>query len=1013
MKALRELARLSVARLLAERIASRACAWAPALVLTFGVGLGAGLAAAAAQTLPQGPDPAAQQDASIRFEQRIITEIRFEPSDQPYPTDVLKSILPIKAGDRFNAQTLQQAIQRLFSTGRYADVAVDGTLAADGEGVVLKFLTKRAYFVGRVEVVGVKGPPNAGQLASTSKLELGAPFHVEDRGSATESIENLLRRNGFYHARVSSDVEYENDTEQAHVTFLVDTGKRAHYERPIIAGTPRRPLDKIVRATHWHRLWGWMGWQPVTESRTQSGPDYVRAYYLKQNLVLARVALRGLEYHEPTNTVQPALQIGAGPEVLIQVTGVKISRGKLRQLVPVYQEHAVDTDLLIEGQHNIESYLQSQGYFEANVDYSTKEENGSQTITYKVSLGGKHYLAHLVIRGNSYFSLSTIRERMLTLPARLPRYPHGRYSEATVNADLQAIRELYQTNGFQDVKVDYVARDNYGGKPGNLELTISIDEGAQSLVSSVTIEGVPQEEANYFYSTLISSKGQPYSAVNVAADRDYMLNYYYNRGYTDATFDYYLDTVDLPNRVKLRFRLTPGKKRYVRQVLVSGLRTTKRHLVYDRIQLHQGDPFSLEKNTDSQRALYDLGIFARVNTALQNPDGEEDSKNVLYQLDEAHRYSMTFGGGAQLGRIGGGVTTFDDPAGATGFVPRGTFGISRINFLGLGETIALNTSVSTVEQRASLTYYAPHLSGNNKFSLTLNALFDNASDIRTFTSHRREVSAQVAEKLSKIYTIQYRVVFRRVTESDLKISPSLVPVLAAPDRTGLLGISLIRDTRDDPVDAHRGAYTTVDMFYASRYLGSETQFGRFLVRNSTYYKLTRSLVFARSTQFGVIETVQSGAEIPLPERFFSGGAESMRAFPDNQAGPRDLTTGFPLGGGAILMNNLELRFPLFGDNLGGVLFVDSGNVYNDLGDVDFRFRQRNVQDFDYMAQSAGIGFRYRTPIGPIRLDLSFSPDAPRFFGFAGTEQQLINGQGVATVQKINAFQFHFSLGQAF
>jgi outer membrane translocation and assembly module TamA len=81
--------------------------------------------------------------------------------------------------------------------------------------------------------------------------------------------------------------------------------------------------------------------------------------------------------------------------------------------------------------------------------------------------------------------------------------------------------------------------------------------------------------------------------------------------------------------------------------------------------------------------------------------------------------------------------------------------------------------------------------------------------------------------------------------------------------------------------------------------------------------------------------------------------------------------------------------------------------------VDFRFRQRNVQDFDYMVQSAGIGFRYRTPIGPIRLDLSFSPDAPRFFGFAGTEQQLINGQGVATVQKINAFQFHFSLGQAF
>jgi outer membrane protein assembly complex protein YaeT len=999
------MAGLAVARLFAERMAWHARGWAPALVVGLGV--------AAAQTQPQVPGPAAQPDASMRFEDRIITEIRFEPIDQPYPPDVLTRILPIKAGDRFNGHTLEGAIQKLSSTGRYADIAVDGTLAADGEGMVLKFVTKRAYFVGRVEVVGVKDPPNEGQLVSASKLELGAPFHVEDRETATESIENLLRRNGFYHARVNSNIEYENGAEQAQVTFLVDSGKRAHYEQPIIAGTPRRPLDKIVRSTHWHRIWGWLGWQPVTDSRTQAGANNVRSYYQKKDLLLARVSLRGLDYHEQTNTVQPALQIGAGPEVMIQVTGVKIPRGTLKQLVPIYQERTMDTDLIVEGRQNIESYLQSKGYFEADVDYSLKEDNDRRTITYNVNLGAKHYLVRLTIRGNAYFPVSTIRERMLTLPAQFPRYPYGRYSEATVNADLEAIRELYRTNGFQDVKVDYVARDNYGGRPGHLELTITIDEGVQWLVAGVAIEGVPQDEANYFYSTLISSKGQPYSAVNVAADRDYMLNYYYNRGYPDATFDYYMDSVDLPNRVKLRFRLTPGKKRYVRQVLVSGLKTTKRHLVYDRIQLHEGDPLSLEKNTDTQRALYDLGIFARVNTALQNPDGEEDSKYVLYQLDEAHRYSMTFGGGAQLGRIGGGVTTFDDPAGSTGFVPRGTFGISRINFLGLGETIGLNSTISTVEQRASLTYFAPHLSGSKKFTLTLNVLFDDASDIRTFTSHRREVSAQVGHKLSKVYTIQYRLVFRRVTESDLKIDPSLVPILAQPDRTGLLGISVIRDTRDDPVDAHHGAYTTVDMFYASRYLGSETQFGRFLARNSTYYKLTRNLVFARSTQFGVIETTQPGAVIPLPERFFSGGAESMRAFPDNQAGPRDLDTGFPLGGGAILMNNLELRFPLFGDNLGGVLFIDSGNVYDDLHDVDLRFRQRNLQDFDYMVQSAGIGFRYRTPIGPIRLDLSFSPDAPRFFGFKGTEQQLIDGQGIATVQKINAFQFHFSLGQAF
>ena len=120
-----------------------------------------------------------------------------------------------------------------------------------------------------------------------------------------------------------------------------------------------------------------------------------------------------------------------------------------------------------------------------------------------------------------------------------------------------------------------------------------------------------------------------------------------------------------------------------------------------------------------------------------------------------------------------------------------------------------------------------------------------------------------------------------------------------------------------------------------------------------------------------------------------------------------------LGGNALFTNTFELRFPLYGDNLAGVLFQDAGNVYATLGDVSFRFRQHNLQDFDYMVQDVGFGLRYRTPIGPVRLDLSFSPNAPRFFGLKGTEEDLINGTAISTVQKISAFQFHFSLGQAF
>src|SRR5260370_23799919 len=163
-----------------------------------------------------------------------------------------------------------------------------------------------------------------------------------------------------------------------------------------------------------------------------------------------------------------------------------------------------------------------------------------------------------------------------------------------------------------------------------------------------------------------------------------------------------------------------------------------------------------------------------------------------------------------------------------------------------------------------------------------------------------------------------------------------------------------------------------------------------LVRNATYDRLTRNLVLARQTQLGIISPFSSPPgltdqqSVPLPERFFGGGADSLRSFPYNQAGPRDIgqplvpggpvsqATGFPLGGNALLFNNVELRFPLVGANIGAVLFHDIGNVFSTLSPLTFRSSHRNLNDFDYMTHAVGMGIRYRTPVGPVRLDLAYS-----------------------------------------
>jgi outer membrane translocation and assembly module TamA len=208
-------------------------------------------------------------------------------------------------------------------------------------------------------------------------------------------------------------------------------------------------------------------------------------------------------------------------------------------------------------------------------------------------------------------------------------------------------------------------------------------------------------------------------------------------------------------------------------------------------------------------------------------------------------------------------------------------------------------------------------------------------------------------------------------------------------------------------------YYSVDLAVANRAFLSDPSFGRLLARNSSYHRVSRDYVLSRNTTFGWIYNYGK-PQVPLPERFFAGGAVSHRGFPENQAGPRDLATGFPLGGRALLFNQTELRFPLAGNNLGGVLFHDAGNIYTRIQDISFRYSQRDLTDFDYMVHAIGFGVRYRTPIGPVRVDLAYGANSPRFFGYRGNLNDLLQGNlGAPISQRVSRFQFHFSLGQAF
>jgi outer membrane protein insertion porin family len=996
------------------------------------VALLAGLATAFGPLFGQEPG---QDTTTARWEGRPISRIEFDPPQQPLAAEELTRLLPLKAGSTLRMDDVRDAIRKLYATGRFADVSIDvnpSDANQGGSGVVLRISTELQYFISGVNIAGEHEPPNRNQLITASKLELGVLFAESDLDQAVDNMLEKMRLNGLYNAKIQRRVDRSPETEEANVYFDLDSGYRAHFDGIELAGQLNSTKESAIKATGWHRGFGPIqlpGWRDVTESRVQTGLERLRQDFQKGDRLEAKVTLDKLDYHPATNTATPYLTIESGPIVEVRTTGTKVSSGRLRELVPVYQERTVDRSLLVEGQRNLAEYFRSKGYFDAQVDFMQSDPAPNRTlIEYNITSGDRHNLKHIDIVGNRYFDYATLRERMNLQTASFLRRRHGLYSERLLQQDEENIADLYKANGFPDVMVMHPQiQDDYGGQHGNLAVEIQISEGPQWLVNQLTIEGVPAEDQVYLRSIVRSIEGQPYSAANIAADRDSILGYYYNTGYPDARFESSQDPAPAPNRMNLHYKVIPGERQFVRGTLVRGLETTKASLVKSRISVAPGDPISQIRISQSQQKLYDLGIFSKVQTALQNPEGKEEQKYVLFHLDEARKYSFNFGVGAELARIGGGINSLDYPAGTTGFSPRVSVGVSRINFLGLGHIVSLQTQVSTLRRRALASYSAPQFEGYENLALTFSALFDDSNDVRTFAARRWEGTVQLAQKLSRANSIQYRYTFRRVTldRNSLKIQPQLIGLLSQPDRVGLVGGSFVQDRRDDPVNSHRGMLNSIDLGYAYRGLGSETDFTRVLVRNATYYPIGREIVLARSLQIGYIQRWGGLAQIPLAERFYSGGASTDRAFPDNQAGPRDPLTGFPIGGSALFFHSTELRFPLIGDNIGGVFFHDMGNVYTAVNTISFRFHQKDLQDFDNMVHSIGFGIRVRTPVGPIRVDLSFSPNPPRFFGFNGTlddllkvpaNQPLCSSQTpspMCSQQRISWFQFHFSLGQTF
>ncbi|HEX4038540.1 MAG TPA: POTRA domain-containing protein [Acidobacteriaceae bacterium] len=1003
-----------------------------------------------------------------------VEEIRFEGVTRD-SLEPLPERLPQQPNQPLNAENVHTSLRRLFATGLYRTIAVNAE--RQGNGVALIYTGTPTIFLGRISVKGVKSRELSNQLNYSTRLNPGTPYTDTKLSRAEELLQETMQQSGYYQGTVMPHTTIDQTNAAINLQFEIKTGKQARVGAVTVQG------DSGMTAPAFRKKAKLKQGSKVNSDTVSRALTGLRKTYQKQQRLEANVRLASSKYQKPANHVDYGFQADRGPVVRIVVEGAKLSTGKVHSLVPVYSEGTLDEDLLNEGSKRIRDYYQREGYFHAKVTNTTLAKGGVTHITYNVTLGHRDRIASVAIKGNGYFGTWLLQQR-LSVQAASFFVRHGIYSQALEQADVNSITALYQGNGFSDVKVTPEVRETQGRNgERNLAITYSIVEGVQQKVGTYNIQGITQAQLNTLQPRLSLQPGQPYSGNNLAADRDTILGYFLDNGYDHAqvTLQQNPSPKD-PNLIDVNLRVTPGDQILIRKVLISGLHYTHRKTVEPDILVVPGKPLDQAKLLETQRQLYNLTLFNEVTTAVENPGGDELAKNVLVQFDEARRWDVSYGGGfqAQTGtpntncpnavsliQLGINPSTYScSPNGKFGVSAVAELDVSRINLWGRNQTVTFRGEYGSLEQEFTLNYNAPRFLNRKSIDLSFGGGYINAQNVVTFASSTSEGDIRVTQRPNLKDTLIYQLSYRRVKvdPNTIQVSPDLIPLLSEPVRVGGPELTWVHDTRrPEPLDARAGMYNSVQIFATDNsVLDSQANYAHFDWTNSTYYALGKhkDYILARNTRFGMERVFGEGKfeTIPLPERLYAGGPESLRGFPLNSAGPRDSLTGFPIGGAGVFVNQTELRFPYpqlpyFGKSLGFVLFEDMGNVFNNSSDIwpsAIRIKQPHSYtcdtlpyltiaeqqkvtrssstnpigqcDFNDFSHTVGVGARYHTPIGPIRVDFGYNVNPPVYPVLV----QYSNESGVkcfasppAAVAKsacygqAGHFNFFFSIGQAF
>lgn len=854
----------------------------------------------------------------------IITSIQSDLKLHKLTEEEVIALIPLHEGSRYSEQLVDQAEETLRHTGLFEKVEIGITQLK--KEVSVRIVLVEARTIRKLSVSG-NYPFLSRKILRFSSLQPGEPYRPEIISQDEKRVAAFFEKEGYYGTKVTIVSSFDDKNYLANLKIKIKKGKTYRLGYVTFNGNTffnnSYLKNKLFSFTHF-RL-----------RKLKKQLKKIEKIYIEKGFVRARVRLTSTEVNHEKRQVDVVVNIKERKRLRLKFVGNRwFSPQTLDDYVTFYQERGYDRFEIERSKKKLINFYHLNGFINVSVETDVdKSKEDEIRIIMNIHEGPRARLKKAIFKGNKTFSKGKLSKIMINKRHTLGR--QGFFRQEVVEEDLERIITYYQKNGFFDAQI--IDREIIPNKfSDQITLKINLDEGKPYTVETIHFEGNELFETSYLFKKIGLKVGKRYSRKKLKKAEDKIQSMYQEKGYAymkiTSTPELYPET----NSTTLTVQIEEGPQTHIGKIVVTGQYYTREKVIRNALKFKKGDLYTYKKILTGQLNLKRLGIFDHVLITPIGVEEENEIVDILVKVTERKSITFDLQAGFDSDKLGSGQIT-----------------VTKRNIFGLAKQFQFRAIGGFEFDRGEITLYSPRFFGAS-WNL-VNQYFIEYEDDENFNAFSYGGSLGTLKNFGPDWTLLLKTQISHFEIFESQSNQRALKKNLFDNTFAEFSASAVYDRRDNFADPEKGLYFLVSTEFDTDLSNAANNFNISNFNSAYYISFLKRFTLVNTLRLGKLFRISGSPRIPATKLFFMGGNDTVRGFDEDAINSS--------GGTTSIIYNAELQYRVFGDfKIAG--FFDAGSLTERFSDIS-----RNT-----IRRSAGVGVRYFTPVGPIRLDYGFVLD---------------------------------------